>query len=118
MIIRNPGTSCGRPLLGHALDAARASAAIGALPLVLNLIARDQATTDRLRVAEATYREAITPATESKPRTALASGKTTREAAAALFLSPKTIEYHLRHAYQKLGINSRPELARAFPDSG
>ena len=44
----------------------------------------------------------------------LAGGKTTREAAAALFLSPKTIEYHLRHVYQKLGIHSRIELAQAF----
>ena len=42
----------------------------------------------------------------------LASGRTTREAAAALFLSPKTIEYHLRHVYLKLGIHSREELAR------
>ena len=33
----------------------------------------------------------------------LASGKTTRETAAALFLSPKTIEYHLRSIYGKLG---------------
>ena len=41
----------------------------------------------------------------------LASGKTTREAAAALFLSPKTIEYHLRSIYGKLAINSRSELA-------
>ncbi|HSZ05167.1 MAG TPA: helix-turn-helix transcriptional regulator, partial [Solirubrobacteraceae bacterium] len=38
--------------------------------------------------------------------------KTTREAAAALFLSPKTVEYHLRHVYQRLGIHSRDELAR------
>ncbi|MGI8947692.1 MAG: AAA family ATPase [Ornithinimicrobium sp.] len=41
----------------------------------------------------------------------LADGQTTREAAAGLFLSPKTIEYHLRHVYTKLGINSRAELA-------
>jgi DNA-binding CsgD family transcriptional regulator len=45
----------------------------------------------------------------------LASGKTTREAAAAMFLSPKTIEYHLRHVYLKLDIHSREELARALP---
>jgi DNA-binding CsgD family transcriptional regulator/tetratricopeptide (TPR) repeat protein len=44
----------------------------------------------------------------------LAGGKTTREAAAALFLSPKTIEYHLRHVYMKLGIHSREELAQAL----
>ena len=41
----------------------------------------------------------------------LARGKTTRETAAALFLSPKTVEYHLRHVYQRLGIHSRDELA-------
>ena len=44
----------------------------------------------------------------------LTAGKTTREAAAALFLSPKTVEYHLRHIYQKLGIHSRDELAQTL----
>ena len=39
------------------------------------------------------------------------AGKTTREAAAALFLSPKTVEYHLRNVYSKLGVNSRSDLA-------
>jgi DNA-binding CsgD family transcriptional regulator len=44
----------------------------------------------------------------------VAEGRTTRETAAALFLSPKTIEYHLRNVYRKLGIHSRPELAEAM----
>ena len=44
----------------------------------------------------------------------LAEGRTTREAAAALFLSPKTIEYHLRSVYRKLGVNSRAALAAAL----
>jgi DNA-binding CsgD family transcriptional regulator len=48
----------------------------------------------------------------------LADGRTTREAAAALFLSPKTIEYHLRHVYLKLGIHSREELAQALASEG
>lgn len=47
----------------------------------------------------------------------LGAGKTTREAAAALFLSPKTVEYHLRHAYTKLGIHTRAELALVIADS-
>ena len=44
----------------------------------------------------------------------LVEGRTTREAAAALFLSPKTIEYHLRKVYTKLGIGSRAELAEVL----
>ena len=44
----------------------------------------------------------------------LAAGKTTRETAASLFLSPKTIEYHLRNAYRKLGVHSRSELREAI----
>ncbi len=40
----------------------------------------------------------------------LSAGRTTRETAAALFLSPKTVEYHLRHLYTKLDIGSRAEL--------
>ena len=47
----------------------------------------------------------------------LAGGKTTRETAAAIFVSPKTVEYHLGHVYSKLGINSREELAAAFERS-
>jgi DNA-binding CsgD family transcriptional regulator len=49
----------------------------------------------------------------------VARGATNREAAAALFLSPKTIEFHLGHVYRKLGIRSRTDLARlgAEPDA-
>jgi DNA-binding CsgD family transcriptional regulator/tetratricopeptide (TPR) repeat protein len=42
----------------------------------------------------------------------VARGLTNREAAAELFLSPETINTHLRHAFGKLGIRSRVELAR------
>ena len=46
----------------------------------------------------------------------LAAGRTTREAAASLFLSPKTVEFHLRSVYRKLDIHSRAELAAAVAD--
>lgn len=48
----------------------------------------------------------------------LADGRTTRETAAALFLSPKTVEYHLRKVYTRLGIHSRDELAAVLADAG
>ena len=39
------------------------------------------------------------------------TGCTNKEAAAALFLSVKTVEYHLVHVYRKLAVRSRSELA-------
>lgn len=41
----------------------------------------------------------------------IAEGATNREAAAALFISPKTVGYHLARIYEKLGINRRAQLA-------
>jgi DNA-binding CsgD family transcriptional regulator len=67
-------TGAGRSLLEHALRTARARAAVGALPFVLNLIARDQAATDRWTAAAATYQEAIDLARESGQQTELTSG--------------------------------------------
>ncbi len=52
------------------------------------------------------------------------AGSTNREAASALFVSPKTIEYHLTSIYRKLDVRSRTELAGIVsrrpraPDSG
>jgi DNA-binding CsgD family transcriptional regulator len=42
----------------------------------------------------------------------VAQGNTNREAAAALFVSPKTVEFHLGNTYRKLGVRSRAELVR------
>jgi DNA-binding NarL/FixJ family response regulator len=41
---------------------------------------------------------------------------TNREAAASLFLSPKTIESHLQNAYRKLGVHSRTQLANRLQE--
>nr|WP_277351924.1 helix-turn-helix transcriptional regulator [Arthrobacter sp. SF27] len=39
-------------------------------------------------------------------------GMTNRDVAALLFLSPRTIDFHLRNVYVKLGISTRTELIR------
>ena len=42
----------------------------------------------------------------------VAAGLTNQQAAARLYLSPHTIDFHLRQIFNKLGISSRVELAR------
>lgn len=69
-----------------------------------------RATGEKVPSREAEGPGALTPQ-ELQVCLLLADGRTTREAAAALFLSPKTVEYHLRKAYTKLDIHSRTELA-------
>jgi DNA-binding CsgD family transcriptional regulator len=44
----------------------------------------------------------------------VARGLTNREAAAHLYLSPHTIDFHLRQIFRKLGIRSRVELTRTL----
>ncbi len=47
----------------------------------------------------------------------VADGATYKEAAATLFLSPKTIEFHLAKVYRKLGISSKRELANRLKET-
>ena len=44
----------------------------------------------------------------------VAAGATNKEAARALFLAEKTVQYHLTRVYGKLGVRSRSELAARF----
>jgi ATP/maltotriose-dependent transcriptional regulator MalT len=57
--------------------------------------------------------EKLTPQ-ELQVAVVVARGATNREAAAELFLSPKTIDFHLSRIYRKLGIRSRTQLVSAL----
>jgi DNA-binding CsgD family transcriptional regulator len=57
--------------------------------------------------------EALTPSERRVARLA-ADGRTNPEIAHALFLTRRTVETHLTHAYQKLGISSREQLPDAL----
>jgi DNA-binding CsgD family transcriptional regulator len=70
------------------------------------------ATGERLRPA-AFARESLTPR-EMQVALAVAEGASNNEVAAVLYLTPKTVEYHLTRVYRKLGLRSRAELVREF----
>ncbi|CAL9376203.1 hypothetical protein SUDANB176_00968 [Streptomyces sp. enrichment culture] len=130
----------GRPLAaGNALeDAARVdqgtgdkSRAVQLLESALDLYLDCGATRDTARVQKKLRRlgvhhvrrlgagrpksgwESLTSA-ELRVVRAIVDGRTNREAASVLFLSPHTVDSHLRRVFSKLDINSRVELTRHF----
>jgi DNA-binding CsgD family transcriptional regulator len=53
-------------------------------------------------------------ATERQVAELVAAGRTNREVAETLFMSPHTVEAHLTRIYRSLGVRGRTELARAM----
>jgi DNA-binding CsgD family transcriptional regulator len=83
---------------------------------------RDEAVRELRRLGHRVVRAAGTsgngPLTDREREIAelVAAGRTNREVARQLVLSPRTVEAHLRTIYAKLGVRSRVELARGLPD--
>ena len=86
---------------------------LGAIPAAARATGELRATGENPQPRGASLLAELTPQ-ELQIATMLANGRTTRETAAALFLSPKTVEYHLRHVYTKLDVHSRDALARVL----
>jgi transcriptional regulator of acetoin/glycerol metabolism len=89
---------------------------------LVGVLIRPRTATARTRGAPPRRNTATTPAygwssltdTEVAVAEQVAQGLTNREAAAHLYLSPHTIDYHLRQVFQKLDVRSRVELTQAI----
>ena len=98
-------------------DAAQIAHAAGAAGLADRAEAELAATGAR-RIARGLLSgsDSLTPSERRIARMA-AAGDSNRAIAQQLFLTKKTVETHLSHAYHKLGIAGRAELATALEDA-
>jgi DNA-binding CsgD family transcriptional regulator len=85
--------------------------ALGAAPWADRAAAELRATGETARKRDASTLDQLTPQ-ELQIARLVAEGGRNRDIAARLFLSPKTVEYHLRKIFQKLDIGARADLIR------
>jgi DNA-binding CsgD family transcriptional regulator len=101
-----------RPPLRHALERAEHH---GMRLLARRARSELHAAGARPRRTALTGRDALTPA-EHRVATLAAAGSSNGEIAQQLYVTRRTVETHLTHAYQKLDITTRHELAPRFAD--
>ena len=84
---------------------------LGAEPWEERAAAELRAAGETARRRDASTLDDLTPQ-ELQIAGLVTQGLTNRKIAAQLYLSPRTIEYHLRKIFSKLGIASRTDLVR------
>jgi len=84
---------------------------LGAVPWAERAEAELRATGETARKRDASAVDQLTPQ-ELQIAGLVTDGLTNRDIAAQLFLSPRTVDYHLHKVFTKLGIASRTELVR------
>ena len=103
--------SAARPVLRRALDIATSC---GGQALAKRARTELLATGSRPRRTRLSGIESLTPA-ERRVAELAGHGRTNTEIAHALFVTTKTVEWHLANSFRKLGITSRWDLATALP---
>jgi DNA-binding CsgD family transcriptional regulator len=111
---RSGQRSAARPVLRRALDIATSC---GAQALTGRARTELLATGSRPRRGRLSGIESLTPA-ERRVAELAGHGRTNTDIAHALFITTKTVEWHLANAFRKLGITSRRDLATALPGGG
>jgi DNA-binding CsgD family transcriptional regulator len=76
-----------------------------------------RATGEKARKRSVDTSDELTPQ-EAQIAQFVAEGATNAEVAAQMFISPSTVEYHLRKVFRKVGVKSRTQLARHVLDTG
>ncbi len=110
-----------RRLRGQARDQLRRALemfeAMGLEPFAERCRVELRTTGERVRKKAVGHPEELTPR-EAQIATLVSEGQGNRQIAAQLFVTPSTVEYHLRNAFRKLGVTSRTQLAHHVTSQG